>query len=182
MAEKAKMERKLTINQEKFAQEYVLTGNSAGAYRTAYPKSLKWKDNSVYRESSILLTNPKVSQRVKELQERVLDKFDISAERLLLEQSRIALFDFRKLFTEDGRLISPVDMPDEVAAVVSSVKVSRVRRSPDDETEEDIVELKLWNKNNSIDSLFKHKGLYEKDNTQSTPQFNLTISPLDAKI
>jgi hypothetical protein len=126
--------------------------------------------------------NNKVSARIKELQDEVKEKFDISAERLLLEQSRIALFDFRKLFDGDGRLINPVDMPEDVAAVVSSVKVSRVKRLPDDPTDDEIVEIKLWNKNNSIDSLFKHKGLYEKNNVQGAAQFTLVISETDEKI
>lgn len=160
------MPKKLTINQDKFAQEYVLTGNASEAYRRAYPNSLKWSSESVNQVASRMLKKVNVQSRVQELQTRVLEKFDISAERLLLEQSRIALFDFRKLFTPDGRLINPVDMPDDVAAVVSSVKVSRVKRNLEDEGVEDIVEMKLWNKNNSIDSLFKHVGLYEKHNAQ----------------
>ena len=154
----------LTRNQEKFAQEYVLTGVAAEAYRKAYPKSLKWKDNSVYTQSSLLMANIEVSQRVKELQNGLQEKYDISADRLLLERSRIALFDFRKLFDEDGKLIAPQDFPDEVAAAVSSVKVSMYKRG--DDMEEVITEVKLWNKDASLDSLMKHKGLYEKDNKQ----------------
>lgn len=174
--------RKLTINQEKFAKAYVLTGNASAAYRLSYPKSLKWKEEVVHQAASRMRNNNKVSARIKELQDEVKEKFDISAERLLLEQSRIALFDFRKLFDGDGRLINPVDMPEDVAAVVSSVKVSRVKRLPDDPTDDEIVEIKLWNKNNSIDSLFKHKGLYEKNNVQGAAQFTLVISETDEKI
>jgi len=156
----------LTINQEKFAQEYVLTGNASEAYRRAYPKSLKWKDKTVYSRASEMLANGNVSGRVNELRGEVKEKFDISAERLLLEQSRIALFDFRKLFDENGNLISPKDMPEEVAAAVSSVKVSN-RSLGEGEGFETITELKLWNKNTSLDSLFKNKGLYEVDNKQN---------------
>ena len=174
--------RKLTINQEKFAKAYVLTGNASAAYRLSYPKSLKWKEEVVHQAASRMRNNNKVSARIKELQDEVKEKFDISAERLLLEQSGIALFDFRKLFDGDGRLINPVDMPEDVAAVVSSVKVSRVKRLPDDPTDDEIVEIKLWNKNNSIDSLFKHKGLYEKNNVQGAAQFTLVISETDEKI
>lgn len=155
----------LTPNQEKFAQEYVLTGVAAEAYRLAYPKSLKWKDNSVYTKSSLLLSDVKVSQRVKELQDKLQEKFDISADRLLLERSRIALFDFRRLFDENGKLIAPQNFPDDVAAVVSSVKVSRYQRG--DDMEEVVTEVKLWNKDASLESLMKNKGLYEKDNKQN---------------
>ncbi|HAR38824.1 MAG TPA: hypothetical protein DCS09_09790 [Porphyromonadaceae bacterium] len=159
-------QKQLTINQEKFAQEYILTGNASEAYRRAYPKSLKWKDNAVQVAGSKLLANPIVSVRVEELRVEVKEKFDISTERLLLEQSRIALFDFRRLFDENGNMIKPKDMPDEVAAAVSSVKVSN-RSLGEGEGFETITELKLWNKNTSLDSLFKNKGLYEVDNKQN---------------
>ena len=155
-------EKPLTINQEKFAQEYVLTGNASEAYRRAYPKSLKWKENAVQVAGSKLLANPIVSVRVGELRAEVKEKFDISAERLLLEQSRIALFNSRKLFDENGNLVRPQDMPDDVAAVVSSVKTS-TRSTGEDGGFETITELKLWNKNTALDSLFKNKGLYETE-------------------
>jgi phage terminase small subunit len=155
----------LTIRQEKFAHEFILTGVASEAYRRAYPRSLKWKETSVQCEASKLLANPNVSQRVEELREELKEKFDISAERLLIEQARIALFDFRKLWDSNGRLIDPLNMPAEVAAAISSLKVSRVRRG-DDDAQEEIVELKLWNKNSALESLFKNHGLYEKDNRQ----------------
>jgi len=176
----------LTPRQERFAQEYVLTGNAAEAYRIAYPKSQKWKDNSVYTQSSLLLGNIDVSQRVKELQAEVKEKFDISAERLLLEQARIALFDHRRLFDENGRLVKAKDMPDDVAAAVAGVKVLNVKRISKEGAEEileqSVIELKLWNKNTALDSLFKNKGLYERDNKQAQPAITITISPEDAKL
>lgn len=157
----------LPVKREKFAQEYVLSGNAAAAYRIAYPSSQKWKDSAVYTQSSILLSNSKVLERVEALRNEIKVKFDVSAERLILEQSRIALFDFRKLFDESGRLIDPKDFPDDVAAAVSSVKVRRQHR--EDEVSEDIIELKLWSKNTALDSLFKNKGLYSEDNDQKRP-------------
>lgn len=145
----------------------MLTGNASEAYRRAYPASQKWKDVALYAKSSAMLAKDKVKLRVDELREELKKKFDISAERLLQEQARIALFDFRRLFSEDGRLIDPTKMPDDVAAAVSSVKVSSVGRP--DGTVETITELKLWSKNTALDSLFKNKGLYAQDNEQSRP-------------
>ncbi len=162
-------QKRLNVNREKFACEFVLTGIAAQAYRTAYPNSLKWKDKTVYSRASELLADSEVQGRVTELRGEIKVKFDISAERLLLEQSRIALFDSRRLWDESGRLILPQNFPDDVAAVVSSVKISRIKRSADDEGTEDVIEVKLWNKNNSLDSLFKNKGLYETNNAQKRP-------------
>lgn len=155
---------RLTPRQEKFAQEYVLTGNASEAYRRVYPKSLNWKPETVNRKAFDAIHNGKVSARIKELQDDVKRKFDISAERILLEQSRLALFDFRRLFDTDGKLIDPKSMPDDVASAVSSIKLTRSK-----DGEEEVVELKLWSKNTALDSLFKNKGLYDRDNTQKRP-------------
>lgn len=156
---------KLSPKREIFAQQYVLTGKQSESYMIAFPASVKWKENAVASNASTLLKDTKVLQRIEELRDEVKEKFDISADRLLLESSRIALFDFRRLFDENGKLIQPQDFPDDVAAAVSSVKVSRYQRG--DDMEEVVTEVKLWNKNTAQDQLFKHKGLYEKDNKQN---------------
>ena len=52
---------------ERFAQLVSSGKTQADAYRTVYPKSLKWKDADVHTEASRLF--PKVSPRVKELLE-----------------------------------------------------------------------------------------------------------------
>lgn len=160
---------KLTVKQELFAQQYVLTGNASEAYRESYPKSKKWKDSAVYAQSSKLLANSKVLVRVEKLRNEVKVKFDVSAERLVLEQSRIALFDFRKLFNDTGQVLAPKEMPDEVAAAVSSVKVSRAPFAKEGDVPDEIIEVKLWSKNTALESLFKNKGLYSDDNSQKRP-------------
>jgi hypothetical protein len=158
----------LTVRNEKFAQEYILNnGNASAAYRTAYPASLKWKDNTVHSRASELLKKGEVLGRIKELRAEVKEKFDISTERLLLEQSRLAYQDYRKIFDKNGHLLPHDKMPDEIASAISSVKISRVNRQ--DGIEESVIELKFWNKNTAIDSLMKHKGLYEQDNSQKRP-------------
>lgn len=175
---------KLTAKQEKFAQEFILKGIASEAYRIAYPTSLKWPDRTVHSKASLLLSNGKVLARVEELRNELKVKFDISAERLLLEQSRIALFDFRRLFDADGKLINPEDFPDDAAAAVSSVKVSRQRlvgAEGDEPRKEEIVELKLWNKNTALESLFKNKGLYAQDNAQVGASMADALRELDKR-
>lgn len=169
----------LTPRQERFAQEYVLTGNAAEAYRRAYPRSQKWAESTLYPRASTLLTHSKVSARIHGLQQKLNEKFEITAERLLQEQARIALFDFRKLYDGDGKLIDPREMPDDVASAVSSVKVKRVFR--EDGNYEDIIELKLWNKNTALESLFKNKGLYEKDNRQKAVTLTEILAEIDGQ-
>lgn len=63
------MRKGLTIQQEKFCLKYHECGNASEAYKYAYPRSLKWKYDSLNCEASKLRNNTKVLQRIKELEE-----------------------------------------------------------------------------------------------------------------
>ena len=59
----------LTDKQEKFVQGIISGLNQADAYRNAYNAS-KMSDNAIYREASLLMSLPKVTQRIKELRDQ----------------------------------------------------------------------------------------------------------------
>lgn len=63
----------LTAKQEAFAQGIANGLGQADAYRAAYNAS-KMKDNSIYPETTKLMDNPKISQRIAELQQAVQKK------------------------------------------------------------------------------------------------------------
>lgn len=66
----SKEDRPLTLKQENFCQYYVdIEGNASEAYRMAYNAS-KMKAESVWTEASLLLSNPKVSQRINQIKEQ----------------------------------------------------------------------------------------------------------------
>lgn len=71
---------KLTLKQQNFADEYIITGNASEAYKKAY-KNVK-KDSTARANSSRLLANANVSayiaERMEELKtERVADQQEI---------------------------------------------------------------------------------------------------------
>lgn len=66
MVLKRKGESMLTDKQEKFVQNIIQGMNQAEAYRSAYD-ARKMSDNAIYREASLLMSNPKVTQRISEL-------------------------------------------------------------------------------------------------------------------
>ena len=57
----------MTPKQHQFAREVVLGKSQADAYRSAY-NTLRMNDNSIRREASRLMTNPKVATTVAKLQ------------------------------------------------------------------------------------------------------------------
>lgn len=94
---------KLTNQQEIFAQEVVKHGNQSEAYRVAYPRSRKWKPETVWSESSTMMTHPKVSERVSEL-------------RALIERDAIADASERRRFWTETMRNKDGDMKDRLKA------------------------------------------------------------------
>lgn len=60
----------LTEKQEKFIQGIIEGMSQADAYRSAY-STKNMSDNAIYREASLLVDNPKVAQRLKELRDKL---------------------------------------------------------------------------------------------------------------
>jgi len=96
----------LTVNQEKFVQELIKGKSQREAYRTAYPRSVKWKDNVVDVKASELLKVGKVLVRYNELNDRLRkeaeDECIVEAKDVLRELARIAFTDrtsFAKVVT-----------------------------------------------------------------------------------
>lgn len=80
---------KLTHKRELFANYYVeCGGNASEAYRRAYAAE-KMTDKQIWEEASKLMNNPKVAQRVKELQSEIKEKSNLSKKRVLNELEAI---------------------------------------------------------------------------------------------
>ena len=72
----------LTAKQEAFARNIVEGMNQADAYRSAY-NAKKMSDNAIYREASLLVSNPNVAQRISELRDELSKPTIMSAQRRL---------------------------------------------------------------------------------------------------
>lgn len=159
----------LTAKQEAFAIAVFKGSNASDAYRTAYsPKRMS--DKTVNEEASRLLANPKISARIAELRERVARKAELTIERTLQEVARLAYFDSRRLYREDGEMKRPDEWDDDTAAAVAAIEVLEEfegrgeKRKPIGLTKK----VKLWDKNSALEKAMKHLGLFEKDNAQQT--------------
>ena len=111
------MAKGLTIKQGKFCNKYLECGNASEAYRFAYDCS-KMSDDSVWCNASQLLSDTKVTQRVKELQTELQKASDISKERVLEELGAILearITDYVNLVTE--RVPLPQSKRDKKAGV-----------------------------------------------------------------
>ncbi len=72
----------LTQKQEAFAQAIIEGKNQADAYKSAY-SAKNMSDNAIYREASLLISNPKVAQRIKELRDNLAKPSIMTAQERL---------------------------------------------------------------------------------------------------
>ncbi len=113
---------------EKFALEYSRHGKGERAVISAGYNVKTWSQgsNSACVKASNLLKDDKVRQRIQWLQENRARKADFTELKLLRELRRIALFDIRKLYDEQGGLKAPSEWDSDTAAAVNAVEVEKL--------------------------------------------------------
>lgn len=149
----------LTPKQSRFVAEYVKDCNGTqAAIRAGY--SAKTAES----QASRLLSNVKVADVVAKSLERMSNKLEITAERVLLERARLAFFDVRKLLDSTGRPKSIQDLDDDTAAAIAGIDVANEHMGIGE-----VLKIKLADKNASLTALEKHLGLYKDGTGDSVP-------------
>ena len=143
---------------ERFAREIALGRSQAQAYRTAYPSSSKWPEKSVWARASHLASDNKVIARVAALTAPALKKHEVTLDRLIEENAKIAFSDVREMFNDDGTLKPISEWPAFLAGSVASIEVTGGESS--------ITKIKFWDKGAALDRLMKHYGLYAREYAQ----------------
>lgn len=129
----------LTPKQERFVLEYLKDLNAKqAAIRAGYSAK------SAEQQGSTLLADPKVSVVIRTRLEASTAKATLTVERLDQEIARLAYADLRKLYDADGRLLSPHEWPDDVAAAVAGTET--VEEREDGKVVGYVKKLKTWDK------------------------------------
>lgn len=140
---------KLTPKQENFCNYYIETGNASEAYRMSY-SCKTMKDNAINVQASKMLSSPKIALRVKELQEELKLKSDITKEEAIKELSNIVRARITKLGKIKGStftLNSLNDLSDDMVSAIQTVKSTN-----------NGIEIKLYDKIAAVDRLSKMMG------------------------
>jgi phage terminase small subunit len=110
-------------------------GNKSEAFRTCHKTAAGWKESTVWARASKVFAQEHIKKYVAELHHRArvvaAEKFDITAEKVLNEIAKIAFADIRRLF-DGNRILLPGEIPDDIAAAISSIEV--VTSSPPGDT------------------------------------------------
>lgn len=142
---------KLTANQKIFADEYLIDRNATRAYKVAYPKVKS--DDVAAAASARLLRNVKLEVYIQERLEKAQERTEVTLDRVIKEYARIAFFDPRKMFDEDGNPVPLTEMDDDTAAVIAGLDILEIGSMTS------IKKYKLSNKLEALKALGEHLGL-----------------------
>lgn len=151
-----------------FARFVAGGGSQSDAYREAYPHSKNWSSSAVARKASAMAARPDVAARIVELATKVEEEFVVRTADLLRESMRLALMDPSKIIgIKEGKnvILLPHELDADTRAAIASFEIDEFGK----------VKYKFWDKNSALERLFKHKGLFEKDNAQTRPEIPTSI-------
>lgn len=150
---------KLTPKQERFVAEYLIDLNAKRA-ATAAGYSAKTAEQQGYQ----LLHHPSVAAAIAAKREKLAEKLELSAERVLTELMLMGFANMLDYITPQADGTAIVDLSKltrDQAAAISEVRVD-VTASGDDDARETVkkVTFKLADKRGSLELLGKHLGLF----------------------
>lgn len=173
------------IKRERFCREFIVDHNGTkAAIRTGY------SEKSAHVTASRLLSDAKVSARIdeltRELMQKIEKKTEITQERVLLEYARLAFFDPRKLFDEDGNPKKIADLDEDTAAAIAGLEVDSKLLKEEalvegEEKPRDVLstvrKYKIIDKKGALDSIAKHLGMFAPERHEVTGKDGAALIP-----
>lgn len=163
------MKKKLSPKQKLFVQEYLIDLNATqAAIRAGYSK----KTAEVIGHEN--LRKPYISSAIQKAMKKREDRTEITQDRVLEEYAKLAFFDPRKFFNDDGNLKNIVDLDDNTAACVAGVDVITI--SSKENYVEQIKKIKITDKKAALDSIAKHLGMFDKDKNNDNDKMIFNVN------
>lgn len=154
----------LNPKQQQFVAEYLIDLNATqAAIRAGYsPKTAGVQGFD-------LLRKPEIAAAIESLRNEHAKNTGLTVERVLTEAMRLAFFDIRKLTDAEGNPIPINQLDDDTAAAIQGLELATERSRDEDGSGTLVRKYKIADKNAALERLFKHLGLFQKDNDQNNP-------------
>lgn len=110
----------LTAKQKLFADRYLIDFNATLAYKEIYGVK---SDNTAAVNGAKLLRNAKIGDYIAARQEKLSDKLQITQEMVLEGYRRLAFYDVRKFYDENGNIIAVHSLDEETAYALAGLEV-----------------------------------------------------------
>lgn len=162
----------LNHKQRTFVAEYLIDLNASAAARRA---GYKGDANTI---GPRLLANVGIRTEIEAAMKAREERTHITQDRVLQELARIAFFDIRKLYNENGGMKAPHELDDDAAAVLSGVEVTEEfdGRGDDREHVGTTKKAKVFDKGTALTLAMRHLGML-KDKTEITGANGTPLMP-----
>lgn len=154
---------KLTDKQQAFVAEYLIDLNATqAAIRAMYSRKTAY---SVGQEN---LKKPEIQIAIQKEMEKREKRTEITQDRVLEQYARLAFFDIRKLYKEDGSLKPIHELDDESATAVAGIE-SFEKYDSDGVPEGILKKIKLTDRRAALCDVARHLGMFtdKHDHTSS---------------
>ncbi len=141
----------------RFVTEYLKDRNATQAARRA-----GYSKKTARQQGQRLLTNAAVRAEVDKREARLLEKNELTADRVLEEMRRVAFVNLQDFFHETGALKGMHELTREQAACVAALEVVIKNVAAGDGQTDLVHKLKLWDKLKSLEMLGKHFKLLDR--------------------
>ncbi|KGH27025.1 terminase small subunit [Comamonas testosteroni] len=121
----------LTPKQERFVAEYLIDLNATQAAIRA-----RYSARTAASQGERLLRNVEVDTAIKAAMKAREQRTHITQDRVLQELARIAFFDIRRLYRDDGTMKDPHEMDSDTAAAIASIEVKEEMERSEEVDEE----------------------------------------------
>lgn len=130
----------------------------ADAYRAAGYKS---KGKAAENNAARLIGNDKFQAEYNKLIAKVSEKIEITAERVLKEDARIAFADIAEIFKGET-FLSPPELPEDIRRAISGFEI--IERFTGNNGDKEIkYKYRFWDKGKALERLGRYLKLYESD-------------------
>jgi len=165
----------MTPKQTRFVAEYL--ANGLNATQAAISAGYSQKSAASIGEEN--LRKPEISTAVATRTKEMMDKLDVTADRVIQEIAKIAFFDPRKLFNGDGslKLISEID--DHSAASLAGLEVCELFEGAGGQKHAYglLKKVRLADKSKSLEMLGRYFNLFSGD--REDPEDRITTMIMD---
>lgn len=135
-------------------------GKAAGKAQKA-AELAGYAKGSAHVTASRLLKKANVRAALDAKIEKVEEESGVTQARVLQELARIGFSDIRRWFHDSGRLLQPHEFPDDVAACITSIEVSREKTTRGElvTTEDSLVKVRAADKIGALTLMCRHLGM-----------------------
>lgn len=151
----------LTPKQERFVQEYLVDLNA-----TAAAKRAGYNSKTAYSIGQENLKKPEIQSAIQEAKINLQKRTEITQDMVIRETAKLAFFDVRKMFDQNGKPLDISELDDDTAAALVGLDVQDIA-DPDGDYVGYVKKYKMADKLKALELLGRRVGAFEKQDMRA---------------